>query len=100
MLALSVEELRPLPICWPPFWVRILMSGRVGTATSDSWLVANALVVDGNRFASSFRSRNVSTSGLLTVILISRFRTMSGNVGSAIPDRGLWKMGKVVAVEM
>jgi hypothetical protein len=36
----------------------------------------------------------------LTVILISRCRTMSGYVGSAIPDRGLWKMGKVVAVEM
>ena len=45
--ALSVEELRPLPICWPPFWVRILMSGRVGTDTSVGFVVGRKCVGSG-----------------------------------------------------
>ena len=74
------------------------MSRRVGSATSESGIVENG-GIRWNRFASSFRSKVISTSGFMAEMWNSGCRPMAGPVGSDIPGSSMVENVRV-AVEL
>ena len=88
--SVSVQKLFPLPVSCPTFQFPI--SPDVGQWWQCHMLVGHGRKCGGSRYnhiTISFRSKVISTSGLMAAILSSGCLSMSGNVGSAISKTGV-----------